>query len=285
MFIALVLFPEKTQLKWNIIDKLSGYNEKKEILNPKQVKEGVSNDHGAHDLPEKNADDMGLPEDIESGKYSVAQNGEATTFTDGLLEAEDMSSQKNDVDDGSGLSVGNDKCEMDSVKEDAEGGQLNIPQHTDQDTTKEDLERFVAEFIGAMSFKMEARFLKDPSSHSALFSICVEELPIFHPDIETWEYVRVTYFTSDTTDEDVQQEIELIHKLEKRPDAFVIVACATDRMYRRVRENIVGDRKNSIMLLCYEHQDEAYICLKKHLKSDRKCFEFFKPDSQKYFYM
>lgn len=289
MLITLGLFTEGTLLKQYIIDKLRDDDEKKETLISEQMKECVSNDQDNHDSPGNGVDYMKSLEGSTSDRNSKIQNRESFTFTDRLLGAEDTGSQKNDADDSAGLSVGYDKCKMDSIEDDAENVQPNKTQHTDQDNaleiTKEGLEKFVIEFIGAMSIRMEARFLEEPSSHSALFTICENELPIFHPDIEAWEYVRVTYFASDIADEDVQQEIELIHKLKKCSDAFVIVACATDGIFKRVRDNIACNGKNSIMLLCYEHPDEAYICLKKHSKSDKKCFEFFKPDSQKYFYM
>lgn len=171
---------------------------------------------------------------------------------------------------------------------------LNISQYTDNDNiievTEEDLKTFVIGFIEAMSYKIEAFYPREHSSCSELISIfldesCVDEFSIFHQDIKPWEFVRVSYFASGTVDEEIQQEIERIHKLEKHPKAFAIIACATDEIFKYVKENVICDRQKSIMILCREHPDEAHIRLRGDKKSDEKRFEFLKPDSKKYIYI
>lgn len=165
---------------------------------------------------------------------------------------------------------------------------LSISQYTNQDnalkTTKEDLKEFVTKFIGAMSCRINVCYPEIQGGHSELLFICVVDNFNFGKDIIKWEYVRVTYFASGSADEEIQQEMELLHKLVIHSKAFVIIACATDEIFRHVRENIAYDRKNSIMILCYEHPDEAYIYLNKNPQLDKECFEYLKPSYKKYFY-
>lgn len=261
--IALGLFSKKTRVDKSIIGELRGDIGGKGNSNSEQIKEKTLNDQGAHDLAENSGDYEELPED----------------------NAEDMGPQENGVDDVAELSAGDDKYEMDSIEEDA---RLNILQHTDQDNTleitKKDLKRFVTGLIGAMSYKIKKRSKGERSSFYEVLTVDIHEVPVFHRGINTWKLVQVTYFASGTADEDIQQEIERLHGMEELPGAFVIIACATDGILRHVHENVACIRQYSIMLLCYEHQDRAYIYLKENPESDKKCFDYRKPDSPEYLY-
>lgn len=266
---TLGVFSEKTVVDLNLLDKLKGDNSGvTENLNSGNIKENVSMSQEGLELPEKCTNDM---EPIKNSGV-------------------DENRQGNNVE----LSVERDKCLEDSIEDTAKDVQPDIPQCTSTDNaleiTEEDLKTFVIGFIESMSYKIEALYLREHSSCSELYSICldescIDELTIFHKDINPRELVLVTYFTSSTLDEEIQQEIERIHKLEKRPKAFVIIACTTDEMFKYVKENIGCDRQKSIMILCCEHPDEAYIRLRGDKKSDERKFEFSKSDSKKYIYI
>lgn len=170
----------------------------------------------------------------------------------------------------------------------SEDTQLNITQYTDKDDatniTEEQLKTFVTGFIESFPYKITERFHREHSRYSELCSVCWDELYIFHPHTKTWEYVLATYFASGIADEEIQQEMKRIHNLERRPQAFVIVACATEEILGYVQKHIAADRKKSIVLLCYKNQDQVYIYPAKSSKSDKKRLKFLMPDSPKYVY-
>ncbi len=233
---------------------------------------------------EKTVVDLDLLDKLKGDNSGVTEN-----LNSGNIKENVTISQE-----GLELSVESNKCLEDSIEDTAKDVQPDIPQCTSIDNaldiTEEDLKTFVIGFIESMSYKIEESYPREHSSCSELYSICldescIDELSFFHQDIKPWEFVRVTYFTSSTVDEEIQQEIERIHKLEKRPKAFVIIACATDEMFKYVKENIGCDRQKSIMILCWEHADEAHICLRRDKKSDERKFEFSKSDSKKYIYI